>query len=209
MVSALPGRVSEPESVLRCRQMVAAKNEGQCFRLNVLYDWGATVSMISEETVEVMGLAVAKQAKRIIKGLGGVTTVSKGTCTLSLVAHNGDRNSVTAWEVGEIASLPGGQPPEDVDEQFPGLRYLSEPNCLIQESRANPRATRDGPRPPDARACSREHGPQQPTEAHELHVVLSLFAIEGSSVRLGYSRNIPHSVLRCLCLGISCGFTTA
>jgi hypothetical protein len=39
---------------------------------------------------------------------------------------------MTAWEIGEIASLPGGQPPEDVDEQFPGLWYLSEPNCLIQ-----------------------------------------------------------------------------
>jgi hypothetical protein len=59
--------------------MVAAENEGQCFRLNVLYDWGATVSMISEEAVEVMGLAITKQAKRIIKGLGGMTTVSKGT----------------------------------------------------------------------------------------------------------------------------------
>ncbi len=31
----------------------------------------------------------------------------------------------------------------------------------------------------------------------------------GSSVRLGYSRNIPHSVLLVLVLGISCGFTTA
>jgi hypothetical protein len=134
MVSALPGRVSEPESVLRCRQMVANENEGQCFRLNVLYDWGATVSMISEEAVEVMGLSIARQAKRIIKGLGGATTVSKGTCTLSLVARNGDRKTVTAWEVGEVASLPGGQPPEDVDEQFPGLRYLSEPNCLIQRA---------------------------------------------------------------------------
>ncbi len=41
---------------------------------------------------------------------------------------------MTAWEVGEIASLPGGEPPEDVDEQFPGLRYLSEPNCLIQKA---------------------------------------------------------------------------
>ncbi len=40
---------------------------------------------------------------------------------------------MTAWEVGEIAWLPGGQLPEDVDEQFPGLRYLSEPNCLIQK----------------------------------------------------------------------------
>ncbi len=86
MVSALPGRTSGQESSLRCRQMVAAENEGQCFRLNVLYDWGATASMISEEAVEAMGLAIAKQAKRIIKGLGGATTVSKGTCTLSLVA---------------------------------------------------------------------------------------------------------------------------
>jgi hypothetical protein len=70
MVSALPGRVSESESVLRCRQMVTAENEGQCFRLNVLYDWGATVSMISEEAVEVMGLAITKQAKRIIQRTG-------------------------------------------------------------------------------------------------------------------------------------------
>jgi hypothetical protein len=88
--------------------------------------------MISKEAGEIMGLSPLKQAKRIIKGLGGVTTVSKGTCTLNLVARNGDRRTVMAWEVGEIASIPGGQPPEDVDEQFPRLRYLSEPNCLIQ-----------------------------------------------------------------------------
>jgi hypothetical protein len=60
-------------------------------------------------------------------------TVSRGTCALTLVARNGDRRTVTAWEAGEIASIPGGQPPEDVDEQFPGLQYLSEPNCLIQK----------------------------------------------------------------------------
>ncbi len=153
MVSALPGRTSEPESSLRCRQMVTAENKGQCFRLNVLYDWGATVSMISEEAVEVMGLAVTKQAKRIIKGLGGVTTVSKGTCTLNLVARNGDRKTVTAWEVGEIASLPGGQPTEDVDEQFPWVAVLVRTQLPDSEGGADPRATRDGSRPPDARAC--------------------------------------------------------
>ncbi len=96
MVSVLPGRASKPDSVLMCRQMVAAENEGQCFRFNMLYDWGATVSMISEEAVEIMGLSTMKQAKRIIKGLGGVTTVSKSTCTLTLVARNGDRRTVTA-----------------------------------------------------------------------------------------------------------------
>ncbi len=91
------------------------------------------MSMISKEAVEIMGLSPFKQAKRIIKGLGGVTTVSKGTCALTLVARKGDRRTVTAWEVGEIASIPGGQPLEDIDEQFPGLRYLSEPNCMIQK----------------------------------------------------------------------------
>ncbi|MFO0003259.1 MAG: hypothetical protein ACK559_19230, partial [bacterium] len=91
------------------------------------------MSMISEEAVEIMGLSPSKQAKRSIKGLGGATTVSKGTCALTLVARNGDRRAVTAWEVGEIASIPGGQPPEVIDEQLPGLWYLSEPNCLIQK----------------------------------------------------------------------------
>ncbi len=57
MVSAMPSRTSRQGSSLRCRQMVAAENEGQCFRLNMLYDWGTTVSMISEEAVEVMGLS--------------------------------------------------------------------------------------------------------------------------------------------------------
>ena len=116
--------------MLRCRQTVAAENEGQCFRLNVLYDWRATTSMVSREAMVMIGLSPSKQAKRIIKGLGGVTTVSKGTCTLSLMARNGDRRTVTAWKVEDIASIPGGQPPEGVDKQFPGLRYLSKPNCL-------------------------------------------------------------------------------
>ncbi len=68
----------------------------------MLYDWGATVSMISEEAVEMMGLSPSKQAKRIIKGLGGAMTVSKGTCALTLVARNRDCRTVTAWEVGEM-----------------------------------------------------------------------------------------------------------
>ncbi len=133
MVSALPGKGREAEPVLRCRQMVAAENRGQSFRLSVLYDWGATMSMVSREAIEMMGLLPSKQAKRIVKGLGGVTTVSRGTCAVSLVARNGDLRTVTAWEVRDIASLPDGQPLEDVDEQFSGLRYLSQPNCLSQK----------------------------------------------------------------------------
>jgi hypothetical protein len=41
-----------------------------------------------------------------------------------------------------------------------------------------------------------------PVVEHSLTSCIAHFiSIEGSSVRLGYSRNIPHSVLQCLCLG--------
>jgi hypothetical protein len=35
-----------------------------------------------------------------------------------LVARNSDLKTVSAWEVGEISTLPRVRPPEDVDEQF-------------------------------------------------------------------------------------------
>jgi hypothetical protein len=68
----------------------------------------------------------------VIRALGGATVHSKVMCAVPLVEWNGDLKTVSAWEVGEIATLPGGPPPEDVDEQFPGLRYLSEHGCLAQ-----------------------------------------------------------------------------
>ncbi len=37
------------ESALRCRQVVAMENGGQCFRIVVQYDWGATASMVTRE----------------------------------------------------------------------------------------------------------------------------------------------------------------
>jgi hypothetical protein len=58
--------------------------------------------------------------------------LAKSTCAAPLVARNGDLMVMTAWEVENIATLPGGQLPEDVDKLFPGLRYLSEPGCLAQ-----------------------------------------------------------------------------
>jgi hypothetical protein len=63
MVSALPGIGREVEPGLRCRQVVAAESSGQCFRLNVLYGWGATMSMVSWEAIDMMGLSPSKQPR--------------------------------------------------------------------------------------------------------------------------------------------------
>jgi hypothetical protein len=61
-----------------------------------------------------------------------------------------------------------------------------------------------------SRIRDRHRSRHRPRQAHSLTSCSAHFiSIEGSSVRLGYSRNIPHSVLLVLVLGISCGFTTA
>ncbi len=105
MVSALPGTGREAEPVLRCRQVVAVENGGQCFRLNVLYDWGASTSMVTREAIDMLGVSPSRQAKKIIKGSGGATALSKGTCTVSLVARNGDLRAVMAWWPGRLGLL--------------------------------------------------------------------------------------------------------
>ncbi len=131
MVSAFQRTGGVTESTLRCRQVVAVESGGQCFQIVVLYDWGATTSMVTREAISTLGLTSSKQAKKVITGLGDVTVLSK-SCAIPLVARDGDQRVVTAWEVENIATLPSGQPPEDVDKQFLGLRYLSEPSCLAQ-----------------------------------------------------------------------------
>jgi hypothetical protein len=65
------------ESVLRCRQVVALENGGQCFRIVVLYDWGVTASMVTRDPANTLGLTPSKQAKKMIRGLGGVTVMAK------------------------------------------------------------------------------------------------------------------------------------
>jgi hypothetical protein len=132
MVNAFQRTGGGTKSVLRCRQVVAVDSGGQCFWIVVLYDWGAIASMVTREVANTLGLTPSKQVKKVIRGLGGVTALAKSTCAIPLMARNGDLRVVTAWEVENIATLPGGQPPEDVDEQFPRFRYLSEPSCLAQ-----------------------------------------------------------------------------
>ncbi len=77
----------------------------------MLYDWGATTSVATREAIGTLDLIPSKQAKKIIRGLGGLTALSKSTCTIPLMARNGDLRAMTAWEVENIATLPGGQPP--------------------------------------------------------------------------------------------------
>ncbi len=70
MVSTSMRIAGGQESVLRCRQVVAIENGGQCFRIALLYDWGATESMVTREAVNTRGLLPSKQTTKVNRDLG-------------------------------------------------------------------------------------------------------------------------------------------
>jgi hypothetical protein len=91
--------------------MVAVEIEGQCFGIAMLYNWGVTTSIVTRTATDTLGLHPTRHHLTTIQGLGGKMTQSKVTYAVPLVARNSDIKMVFAWEVGDIASLPGGNPP--------------------------------------------------------------------------------------------------
>jgi hypothetical protein len=68
---ALPG-------VLLCRQRVNVEVNGISQQLQVLYDWGATVSLITHEAAKRTGLQLIRQQTKCVSGFNGVKIAS--TC---------------------------------------------------------------------------------------------------------------------------------
>jgi hypothetical protein len=106
------GRRSE----LRCRQKVVVEKAGQCLSVTVLYDWGATASVITHKAAVALGLSPTRCPTKKIHSLGEKSHQVKFMYTIPLVARNGDVKAVIAWEVEKIAILPKCCPPKDVDE---------------------------------------------------------------------------------------------
>jgi hypothetical protein len=134
MIVSASLHTSEKKSYgLRCRQKIAVEHAGRCFCIAALYDWGASTSVITRAAAAALKLSPTRYDLRMIQGLGGKMIQYKSMYAVPLVARNGDIKTVSAWEVKEIATLPVGYPPSNLDEHFPGLRYLTEPECLFQK----------------------------------------------------------------------------
>jgi hypothetical protein len=77
--------------------------------------------MVILEAANVLGLTSSKQVKKVTRGLEGVTALAKSTCAVPLVTRNGDLRVMTAREVENIATLPGGHPPEELGRAISGI----------------------------------------------------------------------------------------
>ena len=124
----------EDEGGFRCRQWVPVEKGSREAWVTTLYDWGATVSVITKESASDLKLVAVPKPCKLIRGLGGRVTTSSRCYLVPLVSRTGAVKTITAWEVDEIAFLPAGDIPEDITEQFPRLGKWTEPSCLKQEA---------------------------------------------------------------------------
>jgi hypothetical protein len=61
----------------------------EIFQMRVLYDWGATASMITHQAVEQAGLKPTPLEEKEVSGLNGAKSSSGCTYMVLLVDHSG------------------------------------------------------------------------------------------------------------------------
>jgi hypothetical protein len=62
--------------VFLCREDVRVKGAGEASRLHALYDWGATVILVTHATAMKAGLERNRQVPAAMAGLGGRCTAT-------------------------------------------------------------------------------------------------------------------------------------
>jgi hypothetical protein len=107
------GISSEKAQVFLCREDVRMEGAGKAGRLHTLYDWGATVTLVTHTAAEKAGLRRVKQPAAAIAGLGG-------RCTMVPVVDGDDKvRKVKALGVDHIATLTATDVPTDIGRRLP------------------------------------------------------------------------------------------
>jgi hypothetical protein len=66
---------AEKAQVFLCREDIRVEGAGKAGRLHALYDWGATVTLVTHAAAEKAGLERRRQPAAAIAGLGGRCTM--------------------------------------------------------------------------------------------------------------------------------------
>jgi hypothetical protein len=108
-------------NVLLCRQEAGVKCGGEITQMNVLYDWGATASMITHQAAARAKLIPVPRKEQEVAGLNGTKSRSGCTYEISMVDHAGQVKLIHAAGVDKIAWLEEGNLPPKLETMFPEL----------------------------------------------------------------------------------------
>ena len=101
--------------VLLCRQMISVEIGGRSQQLQVLYDSGATLTLITHEAADRTGLQPIRQQLKSVSGLNGVVVPSSCFYMVPMVDCNDEVQVIKAFGVARIAWMDHGREVSSVE----------------------------------------------------------------------------------------------
>jgi hypothetical protein len=101
--------------------MISVEIGGRSQQLQVLYDSGATLTLITHEAADRTGLQHIRQQLKSVSGLNGVVVSSSCFYMVPMVDCNDEVQVIKAFGVARIAWMDQGTLPPDMDARFPQL----------------------------------------------------------------------------------------
>ncbi len=113
-VMVVQGIGARKAKVFLCREDVREEGAGKASRLHALYDWGATVTLVTHAAAVKAGLERKMQVPAAIAGLGGRCTMVDSYYMVPVVDGDDVVRVVKALGVDHIATLAAADITEDI-----------------------------------------------------------------------------------------------
>jgi hypothetical protein len=112
--------------VFLCREDIRVEGAGKASRLHALYDWGATVTLVTHAAAVKAGLEQKRQTPAAIAGLGGQCTMVDSYYMVPVIDGNDKVRVVKALGVDHITTLAASEVTEDIVTRLPRTKGFVE-----------------------------------------------------------------------------------
>ncbi len=125
-VMVVQGIGARKAKVFLFREDVHVEGAGKANRLHTLYDWGATVTLVTHAAAMKAGLERKRQTPAAIAGLGGRCTMVNSYYMVPVVDGNDVVRVVKALGIDHIATLAPSDVTEDIVPRLPRTKGFVE-----------------------------------------------------------------------------------
>jgi hypothetical protein len=112
--------------VFLCREDVRVRSAGEASSLHTLYDWGATVTLVTHAVASKAGLERKRQVAAAIAGLGGRCTMVDSYYMVPVVYGDDVVRVVKTLGVDHIATLAAADITGDIVARIPRVEGFAE-----------------------------------------------------------------------------------
>jgi hypothetical protein len=125
-MTVVQGVGARKAEVFLCCEDVRVEGAGKASYLHALYDWGATVTLVTHAAAVKAGLERKRQVPAAIAGLGGRCTMVDSYYMVPVVGGDDGVRVVKALGVDHIAMLAAADITEDIVMRLPRTKGLVE-----------------------------------------------------------------------------------